>query len=264
MLMLVKASSNLYNYCMTSPDRASSIDDPSPTIPELVSDALGLQFEGSDDYATPNTSIDTFQTMGGVIVLQRLLPEFSNEGVLLLRDAITLQGETVPTTSGTVTVKPTSLFAGWINKLRGRSLVPNAEVPEDPLLRIEITDPIIGRTEQAHFKTYPECHALFVSQSSVSGSFTYDDEDFTFDSEQKVIEIGKLSYDPNDYHGRISPKGRRYYSLITGTNDVYRGRRFGGSISDTPIKNDRLREKTIEGMSSVLHEIQNSSNVIRW
>lgn len=249
---------------MTSPDIASSIEDPSPTIPELVNDALGMQLEGRFGYGTPDRPIDTFQSMGGALVLKRLLPTFDPEAIYSLRDAITRQNEVAETTSGTIVIRPTNLFSQWVQKLRSK----NINAPEQPIVddspKIEITSPIIGVTEQAHFKTYPESHALMVRRSAVSGSFLLNDVAHEFDPKNAVIEVAKLSYDPNDYYGRISAKGRRYLTYMPAGGDAYRSKQFGGEMTDRAIQNDRLHSKTLEEMMRVLEEIQTSPHIIRW
>lgn len=249
---------------MTSPDIASSIDDPSPTIPELVTNALGLQLEGRYDFHTPETALDTFQSISGAIILKRLLPQLPNESIYLLRDTITLQGETVETPSGSIDVKPASLFSGWFNKFRRPREVAVEDLPVNPLERIEITSSIIGSTEQTHLKSYPERHALVVRKSSLTGSFTLDDQQFDFDPTATVLEVGRMTYDANDIRGRISPKGRRFYTLLPSTDEVYRSKKFGGTIDDTAIKNPQLKNRTLEDMTKVLDEIQASNHVMHW
>lgn len=249
---------------MTSPDIASSIEDPSPTMPELVHDALGLQLEGRFGYGAPNPAVDTFQTVSGAIILKRLLPQFSNDSIFLLRDAITLQHEVIETMTGSLNVRPTSLFSGWIQKLRGKTQELQPATASNPLERVDIIDEITGHTRQMHAKTYPESHAIVVRETSVSGGFSIDDEYVQFDPEKTVIEVGRLSYDPGDYQGRISTKGRRYYTYLPTENTVYRSKQFGGTIDDTPVKNARLHNRTIDDMSAVLEEIQTAGNIIQW
>ncbi len=249
---------------MTSPDIASSIDDPSPTIPELVDYALGLQLEGKYGYSAPEPAINTFQTMSGAIVLKRLLPHLTSDSILLLRDAITQQNETIETTSSAMAVSPVGLFSGWIARLRSKTAELPPVVIQNPLDRIEITNEITGLTKQVHLKTYPESHALIVRKTSLTGSFTLDDEPFEFNPDAVLLEVGKMSYDPGDYYGRIAPKGRRYTSLLPDTGDVYRSKRIGGSINDVAISDDEQRAKTLHAMTHTLNEVQSAGNVILW
>lgn len=249
---------------MTSPDIESSIEDPSPTLPELVHDALGLQIEGRFGYGPPNPAVDTFQTMSGAIILKRLLPDFSNEAIYLVRDAITMQHEVLETTSGTLTVQPTSLFSGWLQKLRRKPKATPLDSSENPLDRIEIVDEITGHTRQMHVKTYPDNHALVVRETTVSGSFSLDNDFVQFDPEASVIEIAKLSYDPSDYHAHVLPKSRRYFTYMPADGVAYRSKQFGGSIDDHAIKNARLHAKTVDEMQAVLREIQAANNIIEW
>lgn len=251
---------------MTSPESLNSPDDPSPAIMGLADDALGLQLDERYHYDDPEHSLNTLESMGGSIVLRRLMPELSVPTVYSLSDAIARDGEVILTDTGSLVVRSSQLFSGWVKKLwsprhREGAVMERVDTEVD---LIEIIEPITGQTRQTYLKTYPESHGIVVRQSSFSGSFSINDELHTFDPEQTVLEVGRLNYDAGSYGSQISPKGQRFYTHVSGSGDTYRSKRYGGSIHDTAIKNVALKSKTLVEMKKVLEEVRDTHHLINW
>ncbi len=252
---------------MQSIEFASSPDDPSPKIAELVDATLRLSFTTPEyDTASPETEPLTLHSYDGAVILQKLLPNIAPETLWALRDAIAEHGvpEELPPP-----IEPVSLFSGWLKKARALWVPQQPEptpTPELPRDTIEIIEPVEGHTKQVHLKTLPEQHAIVVRRSSFTGSVCINGELHQFDPEQAILEVGRMPFHPNPtrYMDYFAHKNRRHYTFVAGTGELYRGKQYGGAFTDQKLETEAERAKAFRKMTAILEEAHTATTATRW
>ncbi len=234
---------------MTSPDIASSIDDPSPKITELVDAAL-LREAGN---SAPNGVLNPLHSYSGAITLKKLLPEFSRDTIYSLRDEISRLAEPEEIALSAPPTGPL-IAKDWVRRFFARPELPLILPPDSTAYSIEVIEPIEGTLHQRQIKNLETHHAVTIRRSSLSGRFAVNGQVHEFNPSNEIIEVGRLSFSPRVAGETASLRGRRYYTYLTQTDALYQTKQYGGSMDETPIEDAALRAKVFGRMTRVLEE----------
>lgn len=255
---------------MTSLEFESSPDDPSPRLAELADAALRLPYTNELIKETePEVAQLTMHSYDGIVTLQKALPELPLDVLYELRDAITQQCSESAKLSNEIElqVHPETVFARWMKKFYYKPIHDSALItPPEPAARIEIIEPVEGKSEQLHVKTYPECHAVVIRKTSFIGRFTINDTLYELSPENVIFEVGSSAYNPNPskYSEYFDTESRRHYTFIPSRGSLYRSNQYGGTLNDTEIMKTAKKKKAYGAIEAILDEVHSTPRLSSW
>lgn len=262
--MLVISIENLYNYSMTSPEFDPSPDDPSPRIASLVDSFLEAPHVKYSELELSPSTFDPLHSHNGSALLHKLLPELSVDSIYSLRDAISRQGEVADEPVIQVP-EPTRLFERWIKRFkRSKDQDMASSEPEEQADTIAISDTIAGQAKQLHILNPTSERLIVVRKSSLSGSFTLNDQPYHFDPATNIFEVGVARYDSHAENQPMLRNGRKYYSFVPTYGDMYKTKEFGGSVYESKLSDTDRRNKALHSALRLLESLEDANTLQSW